>query len=349
LLLAWLPALRALRKRGEARRVVVDAAGVVAGGLLVGAGTFAALYLTGDWPEFLASSFGGWNRDYARQAPGWGPQTYYAFFGWEWPWTALHFVALPLALGLVARALLGRSGPDAAGAGDGPRLPLLAAFYLGWFFQANFVQVQFEYHVVPALLLAWALVLGWLGQILPRLSLAVALPAAVLGMAAWHPLLTADRLALWAECWASGGSDRLKDALAVNFWGGRTSWRELRGVILHLRELGARDREVTCWHFSTIPVYTEMGLEPSNRFIFPGGRLGHFPSFRRTILGETMNSPQRYVVMDLAELNVPEGKYRQGMTFTPRMFVPFRPRAVYHSGRYVVLELAPPARGGGPG
>ncbi len=344
LLLAWVPALRALRKRGEARRIVWDAAGVLAGGLLVGTGTFAALYFTGDWPEFLAATFGGWNRDYALQATGWRAETYYAFFVWEWPRAAVHLVAVPVALALVGSALRRRPASE-DDPGDGARLPLLAAFYLGWFFQANFLQLQYEYHILPCLLVGYALVLGWLCRLLPRLSLAVVLPALIPALALTNPLLEPGRRALWAECWTSGDSDRLKDELAINRQGGHTSWRDLRGVTLYLREQGARDREVTCWNFAAIPYYTESGLEPSTRFVFPAERMGFFPSFKQTIRDETMNSPQRFVVMDLSR-KVPEIVYRQRMRFTPDLVEPFKPVGVYHSGRYVVLRLGPPP---GPG
>jgi hypothetical protein len=257
-------------------------------------------------------------------------------------------VAIPVALVLVGSALR-RPGP-AHDAGDGPRLPLLAAFYLGWFFQANYLQLQYEYHILPALLLGYALVLGWICRLLPRLSLAVVLPALIPALALTNPLLEPGRRALWAECWTSGDSDRLKDELAINRQGGHTSWRDLRGVTLYLQERGARDREVTCWHFGTIPYYTESGLEPSTRFVFPGGRLGFFPSFKETIWDETMRSPQRYVVMDLLGLGVPEVIYRQRMRFPPNLFDPFKPVGVYHSGRYVVLRLGPPTGpGAGPG
>jgi hypothetical protein len=347
LLVALVPASRVLRKQGARRRLAVDVTGLLIGGSLVGLGSVAALYFSGDWSEFLASTFGGWNSDYARQSNDWGTRTIYAFHGWQWPWSALLVAAIPLALVLIGAALRSRADPSAVDiTGGALRLPLLAAFFLGWFFQSNYLQMQYEYHTLPAVLLGWALVLGWVCGLAPRPVVAVALPAVVLVSAYFNPMLTADRLALWGKCWVSADSDRLKDELARNRRGGHTSWQDLRGVTRYLQDRGARDREVTCWQYSTIPFYTESGLEPSNRFVFPGDRLGFFPSFKQTIMDETMNSPQRFVVMDLLALGIPEANYRQQMRFPRGMFDPFKPAAVYHSGRYVVLWLGPPP---GPG
>jgi hypothetical protein len=366
LLLVWLPAFGGLRKRGALRRLACDAGGILAGGLLVGGAAVAALYLTGDWSEFLASTFGSWNKDYAALTDSWWGRTVTAFVDWPRPWKALHGLAIPVALLLIGRSLWVRTRPADAAAGWS-RLGLLAAFYLGSFLQANYLQIQFEYQTLPALLLAWAVVLGAFAWLSPRAALAGALPAAVLALAVYnHPLLTANRLALWADCWKPGDSDRLKDALAVNKWGGHTSWLDLRGAALFLQTHGARDREVTCLHWSAIPLYTELGIEPSNRFVFPWTRMGFFPSFKQTIWVETMRSPQRFVVVDLWELGQRESTYRTRMMFPPGaldpfgprnplperdqwekpgergVFDPFKPRGLYHSGRYAVLELAPP-------
>src|SRR5262249_36748989 len=158
------------------------------------------------------------------------------------------------------------------------RLPLLAAFYLGWFLQANFIQRQFEYHVLSALLLAWAVVLGWVASWRPRLPLAAAVAAAGVWLAADPPPVGAHRPSVWAAGWPPKAPDRLKDRLSSNHTVGRTTWQDLRGVMRYLQQHHAGDREVTCWHFSAIPLYTELRLEPSTRFVFPGQRIADFPS-----------------------------------------------------------------------
>jgi hypothetical protein len=310
---------------------------VLAGGLLVGAASVAALYLTGDWPDFLASTLGGWNRDYTGQSFDWWTQTKIAFFVWQWPWSAVYFVALPLAVWLIIAAVRGRPAPAASDPRDVLRLPLLAAFFLGWFFQSNYLQKQFEYQTMPDLLLAVALVLGWLTRLAPRAAVAAVLPAAFAVLVLFHPLLTADRLRRWRDCWVSADSDGLKDDLARNKSVGNPPWRELRPVVEYLKEQQARDGEVTCWHFSTLAVLTETGLEPSCRFVFPSSQLDFFPSFRKTILGETIDSPQRFVVVDQTAL----GLNMRQLPLLEKLFAPARPEPVFFSPtqRFVVLRV----------
>ena len=334
--------LSPLRKQRLTRRLAVDAAGLLLGGLVVGVTSVAILWISGDWNEFLASTFGGWNNDYARFSGDWGHRTVQALTCWPWPWTALHALAVPMAVVLIGRAVRERrAGREASERGT--RLALLGALYLGWFFQANYLQLQFEYHIVPALLLAWGVVFGTLWSFVPRLTVALLLPATAIGLAVGVPLLKPDRLEFWADCWREGDSDRLKEALASNNGGGHTSWPDLRGAINFLREKGAGDREVTCWHWSGIALYTELAIEPSTRFVFPGSRMGYFPTFNRIIADEVMHSPQRYVVIDLLALPGTPPNYRDNIKFPPRAFEPFQPVNICHSGRYVVLELAPPS------
>jgi hypothetical protein len=176
----------------------------------------------------------------------------------------------------------------------------------------------------------------------PRLSLTVALPAVALALVLHHPLLTRDRLALWTACWKPGESDRIKDVFALNRNGGQTNWLDLRGAIKVLQDRGAGDREVTCWNWTTIAAYTELGLEPSNRFVYPGERLGYFPSFNKVIWDETMHSQQRYVVFDLLFIKGPSFDYYRQVEFPQSMFEPFKALTITHVGRYVVIELRPP-------
>lgn len=338
LLVTAVPSARALRGRGATLRLVSDGAGVLAGGMLVGVASVTALYLTADWSAFLAAAFGGWNSDYTGQSLDWLTRSKDAILASQWPWSAVYLAAIPVAVWLVVAALRRRPGP-AAGAGGEPRLALLAAFFLGWFFQANYLQKQFEYQTLPALLPAWALVLGWFNRLAPRAAATAVLPAVAVVALVSEPLLTADRLRLWRDCWVSADSDRLKDELARNQTVGLPPWRDLRGVIQYLQKQGAKDREVTCWHFSTIAVLTETGLEPSSRFVFPSSQLDFFPRFRKTILDETMNGPQRFVVLDQGAMTLNP----QQNAILRRYFLPPRGTLVFHANRFVVLRVPPRA------
>jgi hypothetical protein len=337
-LLAWAAPLRALPGRAALRRVALDLAGLLAGGLLVGAGSVAALYVSGDWPAFVASTVSSWNAEYARLAAssGWWVRTVQALTLWVHPWGALHVPAVLLAgfvIGAAVRRLIRRGGPDVCPG----RLPLLAAFYLGWFFQANYLQIQFEYQVLPAFLVAWALALGTLWRVAPRLTPALVIPTVVVSLLFTHPLLAAYRIKKWADCWASADSDGLKDWLSLNRNGGHVSWHDLRGVADYCRLHEARDREITCWNWSPIPLYIQMDVEPSTRFVCPGMRMGYFPDHKDEIQREARESPQRFLVIDSAELHRPPPGYG------PHDFA-----AVHRSGRYVVLVLAYPRGTGKP-
>jgi hypothetical protein len=309
-------------------------------GLIIG-GAILLLFITGDWGAFVTATFGGWNSDYIRFSANWGHRTVEAVTQWPWPWNAIHALAVPVAVFAIGRAIFSRATPTSQ---LRARRGLFAAFYLGWFFQANYLQLQFEYQIVPALLLAWCVVFGEFWYYAPRLTLIAALPAAAVGLAICQPLLTTGRMAVWTACFRSGNSDYLKDTLMLNWGEGHTSWQDLRGVINFLKSRGAGDREVTCWHWSAIPLYTEMKIEPSTRFVFPGSRLGYFPSFKKLILDETMGSPQRFLVADLFVTMGPNFNYHQPMEFPLDSFGQFKAVHVEHCGRYIVLELIPTAQ-----
>jgi hypothetical protein len=347
LLLVMLWTLQALRKRETAAVLAADVAGLLCGGLIVGALSVALLVLGGDWAAFVHAAFGGWGSDYFRGFASLGLRSLKAFFGPLWPWSMLHLAAVPLALLILVRSVRRRL-PGTAGREPEGRLALLAAFYLGWFFQANYVQRQFEYHLTPALLLAWALVLGWGWMRLPRVAAASAVGAAVIALVLLHPLLKAERLAVWVDCWVSADSDRLEDTLADKELPGGTAWQDLRVVSRFLREQLVRDREVTCWHFSAIPLLMDLDLEPSCQFLYPGNDLVLVPGFRETILNEVMHSPQRFVVLDLRMLGFTDEDCRQKLTRVPELVGAFRPVTVFHAGCYLLLELPPGGAGAGP-
>jgi hypothetical protein len=330
---AQLPGRQAFRNVAS---LFVGAAGVMGGAI-------AVLIGTGDWNEFVASTFGGWNSDYLRFSADWGHRTVEAVTQWPVPWSAIHALAVPVAFLTIALAVRGQAWSPESSPGKARRA-LFAAFYLGWFFQANYLQLQFEYQTLPALLLAWCVLGATLWAYAPRLTVLAALPAAAVAIAVLHhPLLAPNRMACWSVCWKPGGSDHLMDTLGLNWGEGHTSREDLRGVINFLKSRHAADREVTCWHWSTIPVYTEMDIEPSTRFVFPGSRLGYFPTFKKVILDETMSSPQRFLVADLYVTKGPKFNYHQPMDFPLDSFQPFKPVYIFHSGRYIVLEFRSPS------
>ena len=160
-LACWLVTIVASRKVGRSWGTCLgEFAAMVLGGLLVGAATVSWLYTTGNWPSFVEAAFSDWNRDYWANSP---PMTERPglLLEWFWPWNLIHLITGPASIAVIARFCYRKAGVRRA---IGHSQVLLAAFYLGWFFQANVLQRQLPYHLMPTILLALPLLFGirWL-------------------------------------------------------------------------------------------------------------------------------------------------------------------------------------------
>ena len=140
-LVVWLVSAREGWRPAGWRRLATDFAGMLVGGLAVGAAGVGWLVWTGAWPAFYEVMF-VWNREYfthnvhgadSKMAPVWFAVRFF-------PWILIHLFAVPLAVAAVWRP--GKPVP-----------PLLAACYLGWLLQAVVLQHLFDYVHVPPLLL----------------------------------------------------------------------------------------------------------------------------------------------------------------------------------------------------
>lgn len=340
----WLGAMAT--SPGPARsRWLARGAWALAGALVPVAVTASWLQFSDNWPDFLAGVAGDWNRDYYLTSAGWSERVHNLVVV-LWPWGLLQLVAVPAAVAGLVRH--GRSWPLVA------CRPEVAGCYLGWFLQAHFIQRQTPYQVLPAVLLAWTVLSG---EVWPRRLLLVA----ILGWSACcHPLLQADRLILWPRCWREGSTPEVRDLLTLeadSFVA--PSWRELERVQSFLAGRGVGDRELTCYSLSTVPLYVELGVRPSTRFVLLHTALEFFPSARPRIARELAESPQRYVVNDLRQVRV-EGRELtreeaeveapgRPLALPPAVpagvsgFFPFNMPIVYRAGRYVVHEV--PSRG----
>jgi hypothetical protein len=125
-------------------------------------------------------------------------------FAGLWPWTLVHFAAVPWALLVIFREL---KKHDALGAVDDQRDgALLAVFYLAWFVEANFAQRQFDYQLVQPIILGIVFLAGE-----PQLRRAVAM-----GCAAW----------IVATAWGS--------LAGIRFWQNQLSWQLVQLAIVPL-------------------------------------------------------------------------------------------------------------------
>jgi hypothetical protein len=327
----WLLSTAAALRTGQGRagRLAADAGGLMAGGTVAGGITMAWLWASGNWPFFLDGVFGDWNRDYYRHSAPWGQRTG-TMLTFLVPWSLIHLAAVPMAVLTVVRTLRNK---EPLGDGRG----LLSALYLGWLFQANFFQRQFDYQLVPPILLALALISVQFPVVARRRHLSGALvrylvlPVVVAWPILVHPLFRYHRLALWGRCWREGSSAELRDLLSLET--GRKvnpGWRELERVETFLRDQGLRDRELTCYSTSSLPLYLQLGLRPSTRYILLEADVILFPDHHDDIRRALAASPERYVISDRREMEVaPPGA---------RLF-PYSEPTVFESGRYRVHRV----------
>jgi hypothetical protein len=326
--LTWLAAAALIRQSrpGAARRLVPDAAGLLVGGLLMGAAWQGWLVRRGTWHDYWHNSAEFCGEFYDRLPP-WTERPLPVILRLL-PWGLLHLAAVLIALVALVRALDRRRGPaTAALAGES----LLSACYLGWLVQANFLQSQFHYHVVPTVFLALTLLAGWLGRRAQPLWGWAALAVFCAVGVALQPAVAPARLALWADCWRRGNSPEMMDRL--HLYPTSPTWVDLSRVADYLREQGVHDRDVLCFDLSTTPLQTELDIRPATRHVYPSMTLFFFPKHAAAVREELMAGPQRYVVIDLVALNLaPDAPLD-----LPRRW-PYTGRVVFRSGRYCVLQ-----------
>jgi len=306
-------------------RVAIDFAGLLAGGLAVGAAGIAWLVGTGAWPAFYEVVF-VWNREYAayhvhgdnRLAPLW---LCVRFF----PWILVHLFAVPIAVAAVRRP--GKAVPA-----------LLAGCYLGWLFQAVVLQHLFDYvHVPPILLGITVLAADALGRAREGSGRAVLAFLAVCvvwsGYGVWAP-----RAHAWRECVADGSTPAVRDRLTLMR---RVNWTDLDRVADYLRGQDVKDGEVTCFSVSTVSLYGDLGLAPSTRYVFLHNHLDIFVSRRPAIHEALVHSRQRFLVCDLNAYKTDGLRdilNREGGPIGYR----WADRVVLRAGSFVVFQLDGP-------
>jgi hypothetical protein len=221
--------------------------------------------------------------------------------------------------------------------------PLLAAFYLGWLIQGHFLQRQFEYHLVPAILLAVVILMG-IARLWPLLAA---------GFFLWtileHPLLTRDHLALWRRCWQEGSSPVVRNHLNRTRDLSAPDWVELQRVADYLQSREVKNGEVLCYSLSSLPLYMGLDIEPPNRFILLYSAIEYFPAHLGEITRAVAEGPERFVVSDSRLLSsahlIPLRKRTNGRLPQPADFAgrpsqcfPWTELIVYEAGRYWVHE-----------
>lgn len=348
--------------RPSPRTVLTDLVGLTAGALAVGAAGLFWLWGTGGWPYFWDIML-GWNRDYLHTVTIEFRAVRLLILGfWRLPWSLAVAVAFFFALGIVWTGFRSR----AAGAWDRQQLArlLLAALSLSWLVQAVCIQHPHDYVLSAAIFPALALVATWRALAGPSIAARLLLAAFAAAVVALHPLLGFEHLRLWGRCCVDGSTPEIRDAITSGFpvMAPRPDWQDLARVEQYLRGRGVRDREMTCWDDSSLPLYLSLRVQPASRFVsFMWVRI--VPGRRSEILSEFAATRQRFVVSDLVIAGVPLDKARlfnrESSLALPRSIArqlpaefPWRQRLVFRSGRYVVFEIpaekpaAAPSSGG---
>ena len=363
----WLTSLVLATHRNRA----VDLLGLLIGGVLAGIPGVIWLHESGAWPYFL-DIFTNWNPEYTAQTWSELPQRLRNGLDFFPPLGLVHLAALPLAVHNLWRS---RKNPNP----EYTSSALLSALYLGWLAQAVIIQRGFDYARLPDTILALTVIssrgwsvgcvyLAWIVVVGGLLNLIDVIPGATPLVRAIEPnvrclrfekhaMLDPAVLELWPRCWREGGSPELRDKLGwyVNVHCG-TKWTDLEGVAGYLRtvEPPLRDRELTCWHDSTHPLYLMLDVKPSTRYMHFGTV---FPLRGKVdeIRLEVADSPQRYVVSDLRRMTYSlDEAYAPGMD-GPNSLPAWFPRSqcdqfpwdqpiVFRSGRYLVHRVAHPPR-----
>jgi len=334
------------------RRSLVDLTGVLCGGAMIGLAGTAWLMQSGAWPWFWEMAT-EWNPTYFELGrERWTTERYLSLNRRFYPWCLLHLVAIPVALRslwLVGQTLRQPRQEEI----DRQTLAggLLAAAYLGWLFQAHFLQHLFDYAHVPGTLLTIALIAtAWPARVdVARLARAGVVAFALLALVI-SPATSPERLAWWGRCLTEGSTPEVRTALQrVPL----PNWQELQPVVEFLKEQDLQDGELTAYNVFLIHLYPELGIRPSTRYAFLDVLTRIFSDRSELIHEALRESQQRFIVSSLLENGMhPDDIEAAGdgiATTLPPAFpeerrheFPYTQPIVFRSGQYVVHRVEGP-------
>jgi hypothetical protein len=333
-------------------------AAMVLGALLVGAATVTWLYATGNLPSFVEAAFSDWNRDYWANSPSM-TQRAELLMDWFWPWSLVHLITVPASIAVIARFCHRKRGIRYS---IGHSQVLLAAFYLGWFFQANVLQRQLPYHLMPTILLAVPLLFGipWL-RFRWMKSWPLCEPIcrwaiiAVFLCYTWTEQhgIRARRLSLWRDCWTQGSTPLMRTRLSLERDIAAPDWLELDQVRRFLDGQHVRDGELNCYAVSSLSLYTDLKVKPGNPFLYGWGTVSFFKHHKSEIFASMIDSPERFIVNDYMQAGKSREEARQRDPRMPSSLLlpvpadlrgefPWDYPYAFRAGRYIV-QLARPA------
>jgi hypothetical protein len=328
-------------------KVAVDGVAFLTGGAVIGLVGIGFLVQTGAWKAFTEVMF-EWNREYV---------SFDVYGGARWfslvtlcfhmfPWVIVHLLAIPAALeGIWQSAKRSADAAESPATPEAVAFPLLAGFYLGWLGQAVFLQHAFEYIHVPPIFLGWTVIAcagfknGPIASASSAFSRRLAYACAAACLIITYPWLFVQRGAVWSKCFTEAGSAELRDRLTLL---GRMNWSEFERVADFLRSQRVQDKELTTFSLPTEPLYLDLDLEPSTRYVILQDLLVIFGRHRAEIHAALAESRQRFVVCDLTRFGMePIRKYLQPRAGDPPAGpYPWSEKIAFRSGRYVLFQLA---------
>jgi hypothetical protein len=304
MLAAWAASVLYVRR---ARPVLRDLAGLITGGLIVGAAGVAWLVWSGAWPYFWETLL-QWNPRYFEA--GKEHWTLMRFMGTTtrlFPWIVLHLAAAPVAVWVIMESI--RQSWRGAVSPARFSQAMFGVFYLGWLVQAFFFQHLFDYVHTPGVLLAVVVLAPAVASASsqPKQRYAV---AGFLALAVFvSPILRSDRLSIWGRCWREGSTPENRNVLARFPY---PDWQDIDRTAAYLRGLKLRDGELTCYHNNLVYLYDEVGLKPSTRYVYLEVLLIFFPERRAEFRSALSASGHKYVVSDLHAAELTPEELRQG-------------------------------------
>ena len=345
-LAAWCVSQCLVRRR---RYFLLDACGMLGGGLLVGALGVWWLIDAGSWPAFY-ETLTEWNPHYFRAGrEHWTSGRFAAMSVRMWPWSVLHLAAIPIAVAGLWQMLPARGSGNATAARVAA--PLLAAFYLGWCVHAFLLQHLFDYVHVPAQLIALLLVACWISSKSQVPATSKVWRTATYAFAALaliaSPLLHSENYRLWTECVQGPNSPHLRDKLS-HFQ--NPNREDLARIASFLKRSGVSNCDVCCYNSDLVSLYETLDLQPPTRFVYLQELLVFFPERQREI-GEALGrAPHRFVVTDLVSCGLarpqaeeigPDGPLAPPPAYRrlPQNQFPWSEPVVYRAGTYLVHRV----------
>lgn len=375
-LFVWLISTRRLAGHGG-RKLIVDFVGLLTGGLLIGGAGSYWLIKTGAWP-WMWDVLLNWNWEYYQWTVKEFDNRLSMVIMYFSPWSLGHYIAIPLGLYALVRSGFWRLQPTTGESPIAMNRALLAALYLGWLTQATLLQKSFHYSHAPVILLMLTLLTAYRWPVCPifigwcviggtlnhyrETSASFAFlndwkeqrPNTYQQLIPRHRLLNDDWRSVYVTCLRHGSSPEIKEHLSFyRYIHCAPTWTDLDEARRFLQTLSLQDGELVCWDDSTHPLYIDLDIRPSFRFMHVNTSLG-FRSKRPIIREELIASNHKYVVSDIAvsrylydwySTEPPDGQplgLPVAMPDFMRDVYPWNQPVIFKAGRYWVHRVENP-------